>query len=577
VAASTSSAPVRAATPTLDQFGSDLTSKARTGTLGPLVGRDAETDLVIETLCRHAKRNPLLIGPAGVGKTAIVEGFAQRLIRGSVPTQLRGARLIGIQPSALVAGASARGEVEKRVQAMLAEASQNGVILFIDEVHSMVGAGGAGSTADIASLMKPALARDALACIAATTDDEYRRLIEPDAALERRFQPIRVQELTPEQTRALLVSVRDTLAGGRGVEVGDDVLAWLVNFADEFLRNRHFPDKAVDLLEECVAHAVARGEDRIALADAQAVARRMVGAPLGVEERLQALDDRLKGAGVLLPEDVSHILARLNVTFRGLQVRSARPNLVLLLAGSSAADGEGLAELLAESLYGSPQRVVAIDFEQLTQPSDINALIGSPPGYVGYGERLALHELLQMPWCVLHWRNVDACHPRVRQLLTSMLDQGYVTDARGARIYLSDAVVLATAGTSAQAHLSSVLGAEFLDQVDVICAAGPSAGSAQAWLGRALLPSLAARFAKQGLHVRWDTSLIDWLARQQPPGATRRQWERFLERSLCPILIDYLPRPGAAPGDTLLVRFQAGRVEVLAGCEGAQAGVGTAR
>ncbi|MBL8978650.1 MAG: ATP-dependent Clp protease ATP-binding subunit, partial [Gemmatimonadetes bacterium] len=207
-------------TPTLERFGRDLTQAARDGVLPSCVGRDTEIETIIETLCRRTKRNPLLVGAAGTGKTAIVEGIARRIAQDQVPAPLRGVRLFGLQPSALVAGAGIVGELDKRVGAILAEAKQDGIVLFIDEVHAIMGAGGREGTGDISSMLKPALARGEIACIAATTDEEYRQFIEHDRALERRFQPIRIQELSPERTLEVLKVVRDDLVRGRGLEVG---------------------------------------------------------------------------------------------------------------------------------------------------------------------------------------------------------------------------------------------------------------------------------------------------------------------------------------------------------------------
>ena len=203
-------------TPTLDRLGRDLTSQASEGRLGTIVGRDAEVELVIETLCRSQKRNPALVGPAGTGKTAIVEGLAQRIVAGSVPQVIVGARVVQLSVSTLVAGAGIVGELENRMKAILSEAAQDGILLFMDEVHSIVGAGGARGTTDIASLLKPALARGEIACIAATTDDEYRVFIEADKALERRFSRVRVNELDAAKTLIVVRAHRGARAPSRG-------------------------------------------------------------------------------------------------------------------------------------------------------------------------------------------------------------------------------------------------------------------------------------------------------------------------------------------------------------------------
>jgi ATP-dependent Clp protease ATP-binding subunit ClpC len=380
-------------TPMLEQFGRDLTREAAEGKLSPVVGRQQELELVIETLCRRTKRNPLLVGPAGVGKTAIVEGLAQRIVRAEVPEALRGWRLFAVQPSTLVAGAGVVGELEKRMKTLLGEACQDGIILFLDEVHSIVGAGGREGTSDIASLLKPALARGELACIAATTDDEYRRFIEPDKALERRFQPIRVQELTPEQTIGVLSVLRDELQRQHGVRVPDDVLRWVVDFAQRFLRNRSFPDKGVDTLEQCVAHAVAQGKRVVELEDAEAVGQRMVAMPLALGGGLNALKQRLAERALLEEEDASALLSRLSVTVRGLDLRPERPNAVMLLIGDMVAHSDLFAETIAECLFGTAERVVTIDFSRFVTPADVNLLVGAPPGYVGYSDSLPIHRV----------------------------------------------------------------------------------------------------------------------------------------------------------------------------------------
>ncbi len=396
-------------TPTLEQFGRDLTREAHEGKLSPVVGRAEEIDLMIETLSRRTKRNPVLVGPAGVGKTAIVEGLAQRIVRGEVPAVLAGARVMALFPSLLVAGAGVVGELQTRMKGVIAEASQDGLILFIDEVHTVIGAGGRAGSDDMGSLLKPALARGEMACIAATTDDEYRRFIEPDAALERRFQPIRVQELSPDQTLDVLRVLRDVLTRLRGVTVGDDVLRWLVDFAQQYLRNRYFPDKAVDLLEQCVAHAVTHGKTAVDEQDASTVAERMIGMPLALDDRLKILTVRLAERALLAEDDIQALLNRLQVTMRGMDVRPARPNAVVLLAGDAAGHGSALAEVLAGALFGSETREIAIDLSRFVHPADVTMLVGAPPGYVGYDDAVPLHRLAQTPWCVLRLENIDAC------------------------------------------------------------------------------------------------------------------------------------------------------------------------
>ncbi|HCJ09534.1 MAG TPA: hypothetical protein DHW14_00005, partial [Clostridiales bacterium] len=382
-------------TPTLDKLGWDLTRAAVEGRLTPVVGRESEIQLVIETLCRRTKRNPVLVGPAGVGKTAIVEGLAQLIVSGRVPAVLQGTRLISLPVSSLIAEAGVVGQLEERMKAVLSEAAQDGIVLFIDEVHSIVGAGASAvhAAGDVSNQLKPALARGDIACIAAATDEEYRRFIERDSALERRFQPVRVQELTAGQSLQVLEVLRDDLQRDRGVRVPDEVLVWLVDFADRFLKNRFFPDKAVDALEQCVAHCVARGRHEIDLSDAEAVARRMIGMPVAIGERVNGMTGALRENVLLLDEDIQTLGDRLQVTMRGLDLRPERPNAVVLLTGDAASRARTIAETIARSLYGAPERVVDVDFGRLVHESDVNVLVGAPPGYIGYSDSLPLHRV----------------------------------------------------------------------------------------------------------------------------------------------------------------------------------------
>ncbi len=433
-------------TPLLDKLGIDLTRVARSGNLTSIIGRDDEIEIVIETLCRRTKRNPALVGPAGVGKTAIVEGLAQRVARGEVPEALCNLRLMMLPVSALVANCKYVGEFEERMLALLAEASQAGIVLFIDEAHTILGAGAGGRGGnDLANIIKPALARGDIACIAATTDEEYRCYIEGDSALERRFQPIRVQELSTAQTLTVLHQLRDDLAVLRGVEVPAEQLAWIVDFAGQYLHNRYFPDKAVDILEQCVAYGLAQRKSALTQEDIETIARRMIGMPTEIEIRLSKLQETLNNRSLLPQVMVTALINRLRVTMNGFDLRALRPNAVILCTGDAETQSRPLAETIAASLFGDPERVVSLDFARFHMPADNTMLIGSPPGYIGYEGRLTLHQVMVMPWCVLCCENVQASHPSARDILTHGLHEGMITLADGKRVYLSDTVVVLTA------------------------------------------------------------------------------------------------------------------------------------
>jgi ATP-dependent Clp protease ATP-binding subunit ClpC len=552
-------------TPTLDRFGRDLTRQAADGQLGGLVGRERELDLIIETLCRRQKRNPVLLGAAGSGKTAIVEGLAGRIVRDQVPVALRGVRIVQLQPSSLVAGAGIVGELETRMRAILDEARQDGIVLFIDEVHAIVGTGGMRGTGDLASLLKPALARGDLACIAATTDDEYRRFIAEDAALERRFNPVVVDELDEPSTLAVLRSHRDELSRLRGVRVGDDVLEWLVHFAAAAMPNRTFPDKAVDLLEQCVAHAVAHGHGAVDRATAEDVARRTTGVPLSIGERLGALERDLALRALSNPEATRHLIARLGVTMRGLDSRRGRPNAVVLVAGTAAPRARELAETMANALFGNPNRVVSVDLARMTGPHDVAMLVGAPPGYVGYSDRLPIHRLAAMPWSVLLCEGAEAAHPVVRELLAEAFEDGAFVDGGGRRIALSDTVVVLVCGDVEAGHrlgfqaagtarseggeavdagrsatATRALGERLAALVDVEIIAHRAPPDAAPPVERTL-ELLAQRFAREGISLEWDASVRKWLLERAGPSG---DIDAAADRELLPRLAPLVGEPG---------------------------------
>lgn len=573
VGAVSAAAPAAGPTPTLDEFGRDLTREAREGRLPAVVGREDEIREVCRTLCRHTKRNPALIGPAGTGKTAIVEGLAQRIASGQVPEPLKDARLVALQASALVAGAGVVGELEKRMKSLLQEAAQPGVVLFFDELHSIVGSGGTAGRQDVSALLKPALGRGEISCVGATTDDEYRQNIESDRALERRFRPIAVEEMSPQDTFVVLTAHRDYLERLRGVQVPDQVLHWLIGFCRDFLRNRAFPDKAVDLLEQCVATAVIDQEAQVSLEQAEQVAHEMVGMPIDLETRLEDLGRRLAQSGLLGDEQIEALQDRVAVTMRGLDFRPAIPNSVVLLAGGAAEAAEDVCEVMAGALLGDPGRVVEIDFGQFGRDEDVNTLLGAPPAYVGFGEHLPLHDLARMPWSVALFKNVDRCDPQVRDVLAQALADGYFTERSGKRVYLSDALVVLTApgesaaaapmGFSKQGKPSSrarqqsaerMVGARLAEQLDVISTQGlRAAGDRRGWIEQTLLPGLAEHYRQTGLTIEWAPSLVAWAQGQQRTHPSRILLTRLVERRVGEALITRLPPPGA----TARVRIEA--------------------
>ncbi len=564
----------RRKTPALDKFGRDVTAEAAAGRLASLVGRDEEIQTCIEVLCRVFKRNPVLLGAAGVGKTAIVEGLAQRIVAGDVPGMLADTRVVEIRMTSVLAELSA-GALEARIGRILHEAADEGAVLFIDEMHTILGGGQA--IRNISEMLKPALARGKVALIGATTDDEYRRVVEQDSALERRFQPVLVPEMDRAAALRVLQSHRDRLQQLRGVALGDEILDWLVGFTDDFMHNRHFPDKALDMLEQCIAHAVVCGRTELDRETAEAVAQRLVGMPLDFKARLTRLGDQLAATALISESDAEALFDRLRLAMGGHDFEPARPNAVVLLAGRAATRADLLAAVCAEALYGSSQRVVSIDVTgfRASDGSAFVRLLGMPYGYVGaHLNQGAVQMLNAQPWTTLIIRGIDLCDGVFRSIVTDALRKGYFVDAHGVKQYLSDAVVFLVAGeTEARGvrpgfapqdaedssrderrRFEELLGKSMMSQCQIITQTGPVEQATRGWLTAIALPSLVARYAGSGLDIEWDDSAVEWLVRAVAPDDGPEEWRSLLEAELAPHLSAIL---GGTSGERRFARVVA--------------------
>lgn len=561
----------RQPTPTLEEFGRDLCQEALTGRLSPILGREVEIQGVMETLCRFTKRNPLLIGPAGVGKTAIVEGLAQRIVQGQVPPPLRNLRIFALQASSLVSGAGVVGELEKRMRAVVEEASQDGIVLFIDEIHTIVGSGGLRQVSDVGSLLKPALGKGQIACIGATTDEEFHRFIEQDRALERRFQPLRVQELSPEATLEILHVLRERAMQERGVTFSEEALRVTILLAQQYLRNRHFPDKAIDIFEQSVAYAVLQSLGEVTPTVVREVVQRMTGIPVDLGPDLTRRLGEVKQHLVtkaFCPEAIAdQLVQRLEITMRGLDITPLRPNAVLLVAGIPSEAPELAAFVLAEALYGARDRLIELDMSRFTHPADVTWLTGAPPGFVGHDAILEFHrQLAQHPWSVILLKNIEASHPQAQEVLAEAFRSGFLTDAQGRKIYLSDSIVVLTA-TAAKEGTRRRLGfgrddagreaeeetgpeipplsPDLMARLDLCWRPErPTTERVQLWLEHWVLPTLTERYQRQGLEIVWDPTVVEWLSATVLATGNLQQGEHLVEERVLPTLIPYLNAPG---------------------------------
>jgi ATP-dependent Clp protease ATP-binding subunit ClpC len=505
--------PPSSPTPTLDRYGRDLTGEAHDGRLDPVIGRHEQIEQTIEILSRRTKNNPVLVGDAGVGKTAIVEGIAQRIASGEVPDTIADRRLVAIDLGGMVAGSRYRGEFEERVQQLMDEvrAHADELLLFIDEIHTVVGAGAAEGAVDAANMLKPALARGELHVIGATTLDEYRRSVEKDAALERRFQPVTVPEPSPDDAVRILDGLKDRYEAFHRVRITDDAIDAAVQLSDRYVTDRFLPDKAIDLVDQAGARVKLR--DHTPRADGKARRERLAQLRREKEqavaaeeyERAAELREEIQGLeaeeaehdgepdrwGKVTPDDIADVVSRgtgipvsqLTLAERDRllhleehlhrrvvgqdeavaavaeSVRRSRAGLgdpdrpvgSFLFLGPTGVGKTELARALAEALFGDEDLMVRFDMSEFQERHTVSRLLGSPPGYVGYEEAGQLTERVRRrPWSVVLLDEIEKAHPDVFNVLLQLLDDGRLTDAQGRTVDFRNTVVIMTSNLGAE-------------------------------------------------------------------------------------------------------------------------------
>jgi ATP-dependent Clp protease ATP-binding subunit ClpC len=444
----------------LADYCSDLAEESRSAASHPFVGRQREITAVLETLCRKLKNNPLLIGKPGVGKTALVIAVASRLCEGDVPTRLRGKRILEVSRLRLLADAKFSGDIEERLKQLLSEVRHGGdVILFFDEIHTLLSAGGAGGTGDVANLLKSSLSKGEITCIGATTLAEYYKYIARDEALARRFSTITIEEPSPEETRTILLETRSSFEAYHEVVIDDETIGTIVEMAERYLHSRCFPDKAFDLLDKAAAKATLAGHTKLKREVVTETLSEMTGLPLELmsedpSERLNRLESVLNAA-VPGQARASRDVARVaRIAKLGLEIRPEKPDGVFLFVGPEGVGKHEMATALAKFLYGSPQKMIEFDMSQFTEVWSISRLIGAEPGYVGYSERSGLLSKAaeDNPHSLLYFRNIDLANQVVQQFLGEAFEQGQFTDATGSRVSLSNMTVVMSLSKLGENH-----------------------------------------------------------------------------------------------------------------------------
>ena len=501
-----------ARTPILDKYSRDLTEQAAAGKIDPVIGREAELDRLMRILCRRTKNNPCLIGEAGVGKTAIVEALAHRIAAGKVPDGLRGKRLVSLDLTAMVAGTKYRGDFEDRVKNVLAEVSAAGnVLLFIDEIHNIVGVGAAEGAIDAANILKPPLSRGELQLIGATTLEEYHQHIEVDHALERRFQTVMVEEPDEEYAVRILMGLREKYEAHHKVQIPEESIRAAVRLSARYIGDRLLPDKALDLLDEAASkvNLVAFGapEQRESMEDQlrrlleekkSAVSRQDYERAAVLRDREQGLREEMKQDPAAIdsrpkvtPEDVAEIVSEASgVDVKKLsaeeserlshletylhrsvigqddavhQVAAAvrrgrtgiadpnRPMGSFLFLGPTGVGKTELCRALARELFGTEKALIRLDMSEYMEKHTVSRLVGSPPGYVGYEEGGQLTERVRRrPWCVLLFDEMEKAHPNVYDLLLQVLGDGFLTDSSGRKVNFRNTIVIFTSNLGAR-------------------------------------------------------------------------------------------------------------------------------
>ena len=576
----------RAETRILDQYSRDLTELALSGATDPVVGRESEILRAVQILSRRTKNNPVLVGEPGVGKTAVAEGLAMLVARGEAPAELARKRIVSLDIPAMLAGTKYRGEFEERVKAVLKDVKRAGdVILFIDELHTIIGAGSAEGAIDAANILKPALGRGEVQIIGATTPEEYRRHIEKDAALERRFQPVRIAEPDRGQTLAMLKSLRRALETHHGVSISDGAIEAAYELSVRYINDRFLPDKAIDLIDEAAAgvHVSARADMIVRPGDVAQVVSRWTDIPVtGLDkdesERLKNLEAELKRRIIGQDEAVSAVARAIRRSRVGLK-DPARPVGSFLFLGPTGVGKTELCRALAATVYGDERAMIRLDMSEYMEKHTVSRLIGSPPGYVGYEDGGQLTEKVRRkPWSVVLFDEIEKAHEDVWSILLQIMDDGHLTDSTGRRVDFSNTVVVMTSNVGAKAitdgrprlgfsggegggeremreqvmaELKATFRPEFLNRIDETIVFHRLTEENMYAITQTMLDGVKKRFEKLGLTLAVPEETVRFLARAGHDDAfgarpLRRTVQHSIEDAAAELLLDGRAKTGDA-------------------------------
>lgn len=552
----------------LDQYAVNLSALSRQGEIGHVVGRDEETDHMIQILSRKTKNNPILIGEPGVGKTAIVEGLTERLASTEAPANLQGATIYSLSLGALVAGASFRGEFEARMKAVLEELqAEEKAILFIDEIHTIVGAGNAEGSLDAGNLMKPLLARGTIKVIGSTTRAEYRKHFQKDRALVRRFQPIQIKEPSVTETIHILRGIRPEYEAFHQLSISDEALELSATLSKRYIPERHLPDKAIDVMDEAAAKLrITTGIDTAErMVDDQAIyslIAKKTGIPvhkLQSDERKQLmhLEETLSSQVIGQTEAVSAVSDAIIRSRVGIQDPN-RPLGSFLFLGPTGVGKTELAKVLARELFESEDNMIRLDMSEYMEKHSVSQLIGSPPGYVGHDDGGQLTEAVRFnPYAIILFDEVEKAHKDIFNLLLQVLDDGVLTDAKGRRVDFKNTILILTSNIGAHLLLDQVKAGddtpeissevrealhemlrqhfrpEFLNRIDEVVTFRPLSMAVMAGIVELQLATLQERLQAQNIVLAITDQAKKWIAQEAyDPAYGARPIRRFLTTHL---------------------------------------------
>ena len=552
----------------LDQYSRDLTLLAASGSFDPVIGRDEEIRRSVQILSRRSKNNPVLIGEPGVGKTAVAEGIAAYIAGSDAPDSMAGKRLVALDLPALLAGTKYRGDFEERVKAVLKDVKKAGdVILFIDEMHTMIGAGSAEGAIDAANILKPALGRGEVQIIGATTPEEYRRHIEKDAALERRFQPVKIAEPSRGDSLKMLGAVRQGLEKHHGVKISDAALTAAVDLSARYINDRFLPDKAIDLADEAAAHIRVSGGGLVTAEDIAAVVSLWTGIPvanLSADEtkRLRNMESILHRRVIGQNEAVTAVSRAIRRGRVGLSDPN-RPIGSFLFLGPTGVGKTELCRALAEAVFGESEAMIRLDMSEYMEKHAVSKLIGSPPGYVGYEDGGQLTERVRRkPWSVVLFDEIEKAHEDVWGILLQIMDDGRLTDSAGRVVSFRNTIIVMTSNVGAKSisegrprmgftpdggdeaqlmrarineELRRTFKPEFLNRIDETIVFRRLSRAEIRSIAERMLLTVAERFKALGMTLSVPDQVVDFLAER---GYDEKYGARPLRRAIRSMIED---------------------------------------